>query len=144
MDSLNNTFSESDLNCDAEQKYSLNIPEGNFKASNGWTWRFMKRFGFTERAATSLGQNIPVNAKDLALNYLKWIQTHCKGIALSTIGGMDETPLQVEMPGSAAVSDLQNDIDQEKSDEKTGLSDDEESEDKDEEDDDDEEELPNI
>ena len=99
MDSLNNTFSESDLNCDAEQKYSLNIPEGNFKASNGWTWRFMKRFGFTERAATSLGQNIPVNAKDLALNYLKWIQTHCKGIALSNIGGLDETPLQAEMPG---------------------------------------------
>ena len=59
-----------------EQKYSLDIPEANFKASNG---RFMKRFGFTERAATIVGQKNPVNAKDLALNYLKWIQTHCKG-----------------------------------------------------------------
>ena len=55
----------------------------------------MKRFGFTERAATIVGQQNPVNAKDLALNYLKWIQTHCKGIALSNIGGLDETPLQV-------------------------------------------------
>ena len=42
-----------------EQKYTLDIPEAHFKASNG---RFMKRFGFTARAATIFGQKNLVNA----------------------------------------------------------------------------------
>jgi hypothetical protein len=41
-------------------------PLSSFVASNGWLYRFCKRHNFTERAATSVGQKIPPNAKGIA------------------------------------------------------------------------------
>ena len=80
------------------EKYS-EIHEGvTFSASNGWLYRFLKRHGFTERRATSIGQKIPSHGKQLALNYFTWINTHCKDIPSENIGAMDESPMQIEMP----------------------------------------------
>ena len=42
-----------------KEKYEA--PGVTFSASNGWAWRFLKRHGFSDRAAN--GQKIPANAK---------------------------------------------------------------------------------
>ncbi len=44
-----------------------NIPHEEFKASKGWLKRFIQRNKLTSRVATTVGQKIPENSKDISL-----------------------------------------------------------------------------
>ncbi|RWS23637.1 pogo transposable element with KRAB domain-like protein [Leptotrombidium deliense] len=71
-----------------------------FSASNGWINRFLNRHDLTLRTATSIGQKIPVNAKELAVNFLEFIKDYNEKNASNEIiyANMDEVPVWFDMP----------------------------------------------
>jgi hypothetical protein len=70
---LGNSVSGDDIRNKALEIFNVKYKTGDvtFVASNGWVWRFMKRHGFTDRVATSVGQKIPANAKGISLFYFQ-------------------------------------------------------------------------
>ena len=91
------TVSSELIKVEAKKLFSGVYPDsaaGQFSASNGWLQKFLRRQQFTVRWVTSTRQKIPDNARELAENYLSYLQeTVAKyGINPTTnIGNMDET-----------------------------------------------------
>ncbi|RWS20535.1 tigger transposable element-derived protein 1-like protein, partial [Leptotrombidium deliense] len=73
-----------------------------FSASNGWIDRFINRHGLSMRTATSVGQKVPMNAKELANNFLQYIKDYNEKHANCDIiyANMDEVPVWFDMPGN--------------------------------------------
>ena len=76
---------------------------GNFKSSNGWCNRFMKRNQLSVRAVTSVGQKLPNDWKKKMENFKIFINEKKVGINIQHIGNMDEVPISFDMPGNFTV-----------------------------------------
>ena len=70
----------------------------DFKASPGYAYRFIQRNQLACRAATSVGQKIPPNAKQLALAFFDYNKNWFEKIPIGPVGNMDEIPTYVDAP----------------------------------------------
>ena len=78
----------------------------DFRASDGWLQKFLKRHSFSLRRRTTVGQRLP---QDLITKVVGFIMStrklrHSKDYPLSLIGNMDETPLWLDMPGETTIT----------------------------------------
>ena len=66
--------------------------------------RFRVRHNLSVRASTSVGQKVPENGVELTVNYFKYKEKQFKNVPLYSIGCMDETPMQYEMPTAKVIA----------------------------------------
>merc|ERR1711888_245370 len=71
----------------------------DFKASEGWCTRFMKRHEYTLRAPTKVAQLLPQFWADKITEFQRFIIHHRRrnDYRLKCIGNMDETPMYMDM-----------------------------------------------
>ncbi|KFD45194.1 hypothetical protein M513_13929 [Trichuris suis] len=71
----------------------------NFKATSGWCSRFMKRKDLVLRQKTKIAQKLPADLDDKVLDFQRYVirlgREH--QFLLSSIGNMDETPINFDM-----------------------------------------------
>lgn len=81
------------------------IPSTAFKASNGWTTRFMRRNGLCLRRRTSLCQRLPPCYEQKIVDFHKFVirLRRDRQFVLSQIGNADQTPVNFDMPMSRTV-----------------------------------------
>ena len=87
----------------AEPGSSSNKP---FAASRGWLCNFMKRWGFSLRRRTTVGQRLPPQLTDKVVSFImKARKLRFKyNYELLAIGNMDETPCWMDMAGNTTVT----------------------------------------
>ena len=87
----------------AELGSSSNKP---FAASRGWLCNFMKRWGFSLRRRTTVGQRLPPQLTDKVVSFImKARKLRFKyNYELLAIGNMDETPCWMDMAGNTTVT----------------------------------------
>ena len=56
-----------------QEKMQDTDPGSKFKASREWLYRFLRRHKMSLRRATTTGQELPVNAKELILKFFEYI-----------------------------------------------------------------------
>lgn len=80
---------------------------GNFKASEGWCRKFMRRHGFALRRRTSVCQKLPVHFEDKLLEFQRYIINLRKNrtYTFNNIGNADETPIYFDMPRACVVNE---------------------------------------
>ena len=78
----------------------------DFKASEGWCTRFMKRHEYTLRAPTKVAQLLPQFWADKITEFQRFIIRHRRrnDYRLKCIGNMDETPMYMDMLPSTNIS----------------------------------------
>ena len=81
------------------EKYQIS----NFKASSAWCQRFMKRFNFSIRAATTVGQTLPCDWRAKVESYRLFVQEKLVGVEPAQFGNMDEVPMAFDILGSRTV-----------------------------------------
>ena len=76
------------------------IPAGQFKASNHWCQRFMKRNGLSLRQKTTLAQCLPPDYEEKIVQFQRFIikQWRAHSYPLHLVANMDESPIQFDMP----------------------------------------------
>ena len=82
------------------------IPAGQFKASNHWCQRFMKRNGLSLRQKTTLAQRLPPDYEEKIVPF-QWLiikQRRAHSYQLHLVANMDESPIQFDMPSDRTVS----------------------------------------
>lgn len=79
--------------------------DSNFKASNGWTQKFMKRHGLAIRQRTKIAQKLPNDLEEKIASFHTFIINQRKQInfELSQIGNMDETPMWFDLPANRTI-----------------------------------------
>jgi hypothetical protein len=84
---------------------SLKIPRQDFKASNDWAVRFMRRKGLALRWRTTLAQKLPTDYVEKLIAYqCHIINLHQKhDYLLGQMGNADETPVFFVMPANTTV-----------------------------------------
>lgn len=85
----------------------LGIATKDFRASSGWTTRFMRRNGLSLRRRTSLCQRLPSAYEDKVIDFHRFVTRirQKNGFLLSQIGNADQTPLTFDMPRSTTVNE---------------------------------------
>ena len=78
----------------------------DFKASDRWCTRFMKRHEYTLRAPTKVAQVLPQFWADKITEFQRFIIRHRRrnDYRLKCIGNMDETPMYMDMLPSTNIS----------------------------------------
>lgn len=78
-----------------------------FKASNGWTTRFMRRNGLCLRRRTSLCQRLPPCYEQKVVDFHGFVirLRRDRQFILSQIGNADQTPINFDMPMSRTVNE---------------------------------------
>lgn len=81
------------------------IPVQDFRASNGWATRFMRRNGLSLRRRTTLCQRLPAAYEEKIVDFHRFVIRirQEKNFLLSQIGNADQTPLNFDMPSSRTV-----------------------------------------
>ena len=76
--------------------------DASFKASNGWTHRFMQRHNLSLRQKTKISQKLPNDLEDKITSFHSFLLKQRKQIdfELGQIGNMDETPMSFDLPGN--------------------------------------------
>lgn len=84
---------------------SQGIPACDFKASSGWTTRFMRRNGLCLRRRTTLCQRLPADCEEKVRDFHRFVIRirQEKQFMLSQIGNTDQTALNFDMPRSTTV-----------------------------------------
>uniref|UniRef100_A0A1E1X208 Putative pogo transposable element n=1 Tax=Amblyomma aureolatum TaxID=187763 RepID=A0A1E1X208_9ACAR len=84
---------------------SHGIAASEFKASSGWTTRFMRRNGLCLRRRTTLCQRLPADCEDKVRDFHRFIIRirEDKKFLLSQIGNADQTPINFDMPRNSTV-----------------------------------------
>ena len=82
------------------------IPAGQFKASNHWCQRFMKRDGLSLRQKTTLAQRLPPDYEEKIVQFHQYVirQRQAHNYPLHLVGNMDEVPVQFDMPSNRTVN----------------------------------------
>ena len=75
-----------------------------FSASTGWVTRFCNRNRIKSRAITSLGQKVPPNAKEIALNFFEQMRVLRK-TGNFVVYNMDQMPVYVDSPKNRTYDD---------------------------------------
>lgn len=76
----------------------------DFKGSDQWCNRFMKRHRLSVRATTSVGQKLPIDWEEKIASFKLFVNNYVKsGIVSQQIGNMDEIPVSFDMVGSHTV-----------------------------------------
>jgi len=77
-----------------------------FRASQGWVDKFLKRNSFPIRRRTTVGQKLPQDLIDEVIRFIMISRKlhYQKEYPLSFIGNMDETPLWLDMPGETTIT----------------------------------------
>ena len=75
----------------------------NFKASDQWCNRFMKRNRLSIRTVTSICQQLPKDWNEKLENFNVFINEKKTDINVQDIGNMDEVPMSFDMPGNFTV-----------------------------------------
>ena len=70
----------------------------DFKGTNKWCNKFMKRCDLSVRAVSSLGQPLPLEWEALQESFKSFVESKIIGIDLQHIGNMDEVPMSFDMP----------------------------------------------
>ena len=85
---------------------SMNMCRLDFKASYGWTRRFMTRHELVIRRRTTMAQRLPEAYEEKLLSFQKHVlmlrKKHKYNFAV--IGNADETPVFFDMPGETTVN----------------------------------------
>ena len=93
-----------------EKAQSIQEESGNsnFIASRGWLCRFFKRNNLSLRRRTTTGQKLPKDLMPKIQTFLLGIRNKVRElhINLKNIGGMDETPVFIDMPGNTIVDEI--------------------------------------
>ena len=84
-------------------KYDFNIE--NFKVTNGWCTRFMKRNNLSMRAVTSVGQSLPADWEEKKESFLLFIKDKKRDIDLKHLGNMDEVSVSFDIPDTRTVDE---------------------------------------
>jgi hypothetical protein len=84
---------------------SLKIPQQDFKASNGWAVRFMRRKVLALRRRTTLAKKLPTDYVEKLIAYQRHIINLCQkhDYLLGQIGNADEIPVFFDMPANTTV-----------------------------------------
>ena len=92
------------LEMSKDAKYE--ITAGQFKASNHWCQRFMKRNGLSLRQKTTLAQRLPSDYEEKIVQFQRFIikQRRAHSYPLHLMANMDESPIQFDMPSTRTVS----------------------------------------
>ena len=92
------------LEMSKDAKYE--ITAGQFKASNHWCQRFMKRNGLSLRQKTTLAQRLPSDYEEKIVQFQRFIikQRRAHSYSLHLMANMDESPIQFDMPSTRTVS----------------------------------------
>ena len=75
----------------------------NFKGSNHWCNRFMRRHRLSVRATTSVGQKLPIDRKEKMASFKLFVDNEKSGIEYQQIGNMDEVLVSFDMVGNYTV-----------------------------------------
>ena len=88
------------LEMSKDAKYE--ITAGQFKASNHWCQRFMKRNGLSLRQKTTLAQRLPSDYEEKIVQFQRFIikQRRAHSYPLHLMANMDESPIQFDMPST--------------------------------------------
>ena len=81
---------------------------GEFKASNHWCQRFMKRNGLLLRQKTTLAQSLPRDYEEKIVQFHLFVirQRRAHNYPLHLVANMDESPIQFDMPSNRTVSTI--------------------------------------
>ena len=79
--------------------------DGEFKASNGWLQRFLRRYGFSLRRRTSVSQKKPSDCIEKIVSFILYLRrlVTANTFSSSFIYAMDETPVWIEPVGSTSI-----------------------------------------
>ena len=82
------------------------ISAGQFKASNHWCQRFMKRNGLSLQQKTTLAQRLPPDYEEKIVQFCKYVirQRQAHNYPLHLVGNMDEVRVQFDMPSNQTVN----------------------------------------
>lgn len=75
----------------------------NFSASSCWCSLFMKRYNFSLRSVTSIGQHEPANSAELVVQFRNFIKKETVGVDISQLGNFDEVPVSFDLPSKHTV-----------------------------------------
>ena len=78
-------------------------PDQAFKASAGWLYKFMARNQLVNRRVTSVGQKMPDNARELAIDYFEVLDSMKGKKEHVVVANMDETPCWFDIPSTTTV-----------------------------------------
>uniref|UniRef100_A0A147BLR1 Putative pogo transposable element n=1 Tax=Ixodes ricinus TaxID=34613 RepID=A0A147BLR1_IXORI len=81
------------------------VPAQDFRASNGWATRFMRRNGLSLRRRTTLCQRLPEAYEDKIVDFHRFVIRirQQNNFLLSQIGNADQTPLNFDMPSNTTL-----------------------------------------
>ena len=91
-----------------ELKRTSTEPIADFKASSGWMTGFIDRNKIISRTPTSVGQKIPENARELALNFFEYIERwrETDRSQQNAIYNVDEVPMYFDSPTLRTYDDI--------------------------------------
>ena len=77
----------------------------DFKGSQGWCQKFMKRWDLCVRQRTHIAQKLPSDVEEKVQSFHRFVIGERKQMnyEMSQIGNMDETPMFFDMPGNRTV-----------------------------------------
>ena len=83
------------------------LPEGKFRASKSWCYRFMERHGFSIRRRTTVAQKLPKDYEDKLISFQRFVISKRKqhSFELKHIGNADQTPLTFDIVTNSTVAE---------------------------------------
>ena len=81
--------------------YQTHYHDGEFRASKGWYWKFLKRNKLVQRRVTGVGQKIPSCAPELCEQFLNDMNRLSQ--EYDVILNCDETPLYFDIPSTKTI-----------------------------------------
>jgi transposase-like protein len=77
----------------------------NFKGSQMWCHRFMRRHRLSVRAVTSVGQKLPVHWEEKMASFKLFVENAKSGVELQHFGNMDEVPVSFHITSNYTVDE---------------------------------------
>jgi hypothetical protein len=77
----------------------------NFKGSQMWCHRIMRRHRLSVRAVTSVGQKLPVDWEEKMASFKLFVENAKSGVELQHIGNMDEVPVSFHITSNYTVDE---------------------------------------
>ena len=79
----------------------------DFKGTNNWCYKFMKRNGLSMRSTTSTGQHLPDDWEVKVESFLLFMKNNKADVELAHLGNMDEVPCSFDIPRNRTVDEVE-------------------------------------